>query len=113
VPVLALTATATHKVIDDIQERLLFREKNVFCMSFRRDNLAYVVRRAEDKYSQMLHILNHVGGSAIVYTRSRARTKEICDFLNKNEVSATYYHAGLETVIKDGRQQQWQNASTA
>jgi len=108
VPVLALTATATHKVIDDIQERLQFREKNVFCMSFRRDNLAYVVRQCQDKREQMLHILNSLDGSAIIYTRSRARTKEISDYLNTEGVSSTYYHAGLDTVIKDGRQQQWQ-----
>ena len=108
-PVLALTATATPKVIEDIQDRLLFKEKNVFRMSFERKNLAYVVRVATDKYSEMLHILHSVKGCAIVYVRSRRRSKEISDFLNKNDITATFYHAGLENVVKDQRQKEWQD----
>jgi len=110
IPVLALTATATPQVIDDIKEKLEFRsDANVFKMSFSRDNLAYVVRKAEDKKKEMLHILSHVNGSAIVYTRSRTRTKEISEFLNDNGIVSTFYHAGLDHVQKDERQEQWQN----
>jgi len=109
VPILALTATATEKVINDIQDKLKFRERNVYRMSFRRENLAYVVRIANDKRAEMLHILNNTNGSAIVYTRSRARTKEICDFLNDEGFTATYYHAGLETTTKQERQEKWQD----
>lgn len=107
-PVLALTATATPAVVDDIQDKLAFREKNVFRMSFRRDNLAYVVRRTDDKEGEMLHILQSVEGSAIVYVRSRRRTKEIADLLSDNGITATFYHAGLDNFIKDVRQKEWQ-----
>lgn len=108
VPILALTATATPRVIDDIQEKLLFKEKNFFRMSFERKNLAYVVRVAYDKYDEMLHILRSVAGSSIVYVRSRRRSKEISDYLNQHGITATFYHAGLENVVKDQRQQDWQ-----
>ena len=108
VPVLALTATATPTVIDDIQERLAFAEKCVFRMSFERSNLAYVVRTASDKRDELQHILNNVEGSAIVYVRSRRRTKEISDLLNAADISATFYHAGLDTTDKDERQKAWQ-----
>ncbi len=108
VPVLALTATATPTVIDDIQERLAFAEKCVFRMSFERSNLAYVVRDASDKRDELHHILNNVEGSAIVYVRSRRRTKEISDLLNAAGISATFYHAGLDTTDKDERQKAWQ-----
>lgn len=108
VPVLALTATATPEVVKDIQVRLAFREENVFRMSFERKNLAYIVRRTEDKSSELLHILNQVQGSAIVYTRNRKRTKEISLFLNQHDISATFYHAGLDNKTKDLRQKGWQ-----
>lgn len=107
-PILALTATATPEVINDIQERLHFREKCVFKMSFARENLAYVVRHTSNKLGQLIHILNHVGGSAIVYVRSRKRTKEYADALNASGISATNYHAGLENQEKDQRQKAWQ-----
>ena len=107
-PVLALTATATPQVVDDIQKRLHFREKNVFRMSFERKNLAYVVRNAPDKREQLIHILTHVAGSAIVYVRSRKRTKEFSDFLCEAGIKSTFYHAGLDNVEKDVRQRQWQ-----
>ncbi len=108
VPVLALTATATPEVVNDIQVRLAFREENVFRMSFERKNLAYIVRRTEDKSGELLHILNQVQGSAIVYTRNRKRTKEISLFLNQHDISATFYHAGLDNKTKDLRQKGWQ-----
>lgn len=108
IPILALTATATPEVVDDIQERLHFKEKNVFKMSFERKNLAYVVREAEDKQGEMIHILQSVGGSAIVYARSRKRTKEMAQLLSQQGITATFYHAGLDPDIKDQRQKAWQ-----
>ena len=107
-PVLALTATATPQVVDDIQERLAFKEKRVFRMSFERKNLAYVVRQTTDKQAELLHILSSVPGSAIVYARSRKRTKDTSEWLNACGVSATFYHAGLESGVKDQRQKEWQ-----
>lgn len=104
VPVIALTATATPEVVSDIQQRLQFRQENVFRMSFERKNLAYVVRHTEDKESELLHILQRVDGSGIVYTRNRKKTKEISQFLNRNHITATFYHAGLNDETKDSRQ---------
>ena len=109
VPILALTATATPDVIDDIQERLGFTEKNVFRMSFERKNLVYVVRQAEDKEAEMVHILQSIPKTAIVYCRSRKRTKEIAQLLMQYGISATWYHAGLEPAMKDQRQSEWQH----
>lgn len=109
IPVLALTATATKEVVEDIQEQLRFKEKNVFRMSFERKNLAYVVRKATDKPSELRHILNSVNGSAIVYARSRKRTKETAEWLVSQGISATYYHAGLDVDVKDRYQQAWIN----
>lgn len=109
IPVLALTATATKEVVEDIQEQLRFKEKNVFRMSFERKNLAYVVRKASDKPSELRHILNSVNGSAIVYARSRKRTKETAEWLVSQGISATYYHAGLDVDVKDRHQQAWVN----
>lgn len=107
VPVLALTATATPEVTDDIQDKLLFAERNVFRMSFARANLAYVVRRSEDKPAEMLHILSRVQGPAIVYVRNRKRCREICDFLQEKGITAEFYHAGLNNDEKDLRQERW------
>ena len=109
VPILALTATATPNVIDDIQERLGFTEKNVFRMSFERKNLVYVVRQAEDKEAEMVHILQSIPKTAIVYCRSRKRTKEVAQLLMQYGISATWYHAGLEPAVKDQRQSEWQH----
>lgn len=109
VPVLALTATATPQVVDDIQQLLGFLERNVFQMSFKRDNLAYVVRETEDKRTELVHILSSVEGCAIVYARTRRNTREIADMLNANNITATFYHAGLRPSVKDERQAQWQN----
>lgn len=108
VPVLALTATATPQVVDDIQDRLSFNEKRVFRMSFERKNLAYVVRRSEDKQKELIHILSSLRGSSIVYVRSRRRTKEIADLIQHAGITATFYHAGLDSVEKDKRQKAWQ-----
>ena len=109
VPVLALTATATPQVVDDIQQKLGFpSDAHVFRMSFERKNLAYVVRQAADKRAELIHILNSLKGSAIVYARSRKRTKEFADLLNEAGIPATFYHAGLDAAVKDERQQAWQ-----
>ena len=108
-PVLALTATATPAVVQDICEKLSKSEFNVFKMSFERKNLAYVVRRATDKREELIHILNSVKGCAIVYTRSRQRTKDVAELLCKADIKATFYHAGLDTTIKEERQRAWQD----
>lgn len=112
VPFLALTATATPEVVDDIQEKLHFREKNVFRMSFHRSNLAYVVRKTEDKTEQLLKILRAVKGSSVVYVRNRKKTKEIADWLNQQGISAEHYHAGLTNDTKDARQNRWKTDET-
>ena len=107
VPVLALTATATPQVTDDIQDKLGFAQKNVIRMSFYRQNLSYVVRRTENKLMELKHILECVPGSSIVYVRNRASTKDTADFLNSQGIPATFYHAGLDQVVKDERQRAW------
>ena len=115
VPVLALTATATPQVVDDIQQKLSSKASatsasgfNVFKMSFERKNLAYVVRHADDKIGQLIHILKSMKGSAIVYARSRRRTKEYAEIINEAGITATFYHAGLDASTKDQRQRAWQ-----
>ena len=108
VPVLALTATATPEVVKDIQTKLGFREDSrIFRMSFERKNLAYIVRNTESKQEELLHILNSVSRSAIVYTRNRKRTREVAELLVNNEITATFYHAGLNNDVKDQRQKSW------
>ena len=107
IPVLALTATATPQVADDIQHQLAFTDGKLFRMSFQRKNLSYVVRTAPDKEAELLHILRSMGGSAIVYVRSRRRTKEIAELLTEEGIPATHYHAGLEPAVKDERQKEW------
>lgn len=107
VPVLALTATATPKVVTDIQDKLGFKEYNAIRMSFYRSNLSYVVRKTENKLNELKHILDHVPGSGIVYVRNRLATKEVSDFLNAQGILATFYHAGLEPAVKDERQSAW------
>ena len=109
IPVLALTATATPEVVEDIQRQLAFKEPNVFRMSFLRKNLAYVVRHTDDKIGELIHILQSVPGTAIVYTRNRKGTREIAERLEQEGFTATYYHAGLNDAEKDLRQQQWQS----
>lgn len=107
VPVLALTATATPAVVKDIQQQLRFPEENCHSMSFERKNLVYVVRHTENKQQELLHILNRMPGSAIVYTLNRKKTKEVCDFLLAHGITAEYYHAGLEPESKDAREEAW------
>ena len=109
IPVLALTATATPEVVKDIQARLDFREENVFRMSFERKNLAYIVRQTDNKTQELLHILRKIPGSAIIYVRNRRRTKEITELLVNEDITADFYHAGLDNAVKDLRQKCWQS----
>ena len=107
IPVIALTATATKPVVKDIQEKLLFKDGKVFQKSFVRHNLSYVVRKVDDKNMQLLDILRKVKGSAIVYVRSRRKTKEISDYLRRNRITADFYHAGLDNDERSKRQSAW------
>jgi len=116
IPVLALTATATPQVVEDIcaklsQQPVANSQQSfaVFRMSFERKNLTYMVRNAADKIHELVHILQNTEGSAIVYVRSRKRSKEIADYLSEAGLSATFYHAGLENEDKDQRQRDWQH----
>jgi len=109
VPVLALTATATPDVIDDIQEKLKFKQKNVLQKSFFRPNLSYSVRRTDNKIDQLIYILQRVAGSAIVYVRNRKRTREIALALQEAGFTADFYHAGLNREEKTVRQNRWKN----
>lgn len=111
-PVLAVTATATPQVVDDIQYRLAFKQKNVFRKSFERANLTYMVRQTEDKPQYVLKIINSIPGTGIVYARSRNRTKEYADFLCQNGISADFYHAGLSPDERDLKQTQWKLGTT-
>lgn len=109
VPVLALTATATPVVVNDIMQRLEFRQHNVFSKSFVRDNITYVVRRTSEKLSELVHIMRSVPGTGIVYVRSRKRTKLIADELNRHGIDADYYHAGLDIEDKEDKQNKWKD----
>ena len=109
VPVLALTATATTKVIEDIQNKLLFKEKQVLKKSFFRSNLSYIVRQTEDKPYTLIYILHKVQGSAIIYVRNRRQTREIATLLQQAGISANFFHAGLSREEKTNRQLQWKN----
>ena len=111
VPVLALTATATAEVVDDIQEKLHFRKKNVYRTSFQRENLSYVVRTADNKLEELVRILHSVPGSGIVYVRSRQQTKEIAHTLQKAAIPAEYFHAGLTHEVKVLKQNNWKNGN--
>ena len=110
-PVLALTASATPEVVEDIMLRLEFRSHNVFSRSFSRPNLSYVVRHADYKTDMLLRILRATSGSAIVYVRSRRRTREIAELLLREGISADFYHAGLAAEDKDARQNRWQEGA--
>ncbi len=109
VPVLALTATATAEVRDDIQDKLAFRERNVFQQSFERKNISYRVKHDENKSRRMLEVARSVKGSGIVYVRSRKETVELAKFFNDNGVVADYYHAGLDGDTRNAKQEQWKN----
>ena len=108
IPVLALTATATPEVVTDIQRKLNFEHENVFRMSFERKNLVYVTRATDNKDEELVHILRSMPGSAIVYVRSRRKSKEITELLLNKGISANFYHAGLDNAVKDKRQREWQ-----
>ena len=107
IPILALTATATPEVVDHIQERLAFREKHVLRKSFARQNISYVVRESNKKADEIVHILNRVPGSAIVYVRNRQRSQEIAAYLQEKGISADFYHAGLSSKERSEKQEAW------
>ena len=107
VPVLALTASATKEVQDDICEKLQFKEKNIFRQSFERKNLSYSVFKVDSKINKVIEILNKVPGSAIVYCKSRKRTKEIAELLQLQNIVADFYHAGLPQEERNKRQEDW------
>jgi ATP-dependent DNA helicase RecQ len=107
VPILALTASATPRVVNDIQEKLLFKKKNVFIKSFERSNISYSVSRTEDKYNKLVHILSKVQGSALVYVRNRRRTQEIAQILQNHHIQSDFYHAGLSHTERTKKQDAW------
>lgn len=111
VPLIALTATATPKVVADIQQKLQFPEPNVFERSFERKNLAYVVFKEENKLERLLRVCNNVWGTGIVYVRNRRKTREIAEFLVRSGISADFYHAGLSPVDRENRQNSWKLGS--
>ena len=108
-PIIALTATATPKVTEDIMERLCFREKTLLKSGFERPNLSYIVRKCEDKQGQLLNICSSVAGTGIVYVRSRKKTEELAAFLVANGISSSFYHAGLGSDSRSDRQAKWKN----
>lgn len=112
VNIMALTATATPKVVDEIQEKLFFKKKNVLQKSFLRDNLIYKVREEEDKFGYLVRTLQKSKGSGVIYTRSRKKTKEIAELCQRNNISANFYHAGLSTEARHTRQDEWLNGKT-
>jgi len=107
VPVLAVTGTATPEVVDDIQEKLAFRQKNVFKLSFARENLIYAVISAEDKNRKLSQVVRRIKGSGIIYVRNRRKTKQIADWLNAGGIRAHFYHAGLSAELRDRKQNDW------
>ena len=111
-PVIALTATATPEVADDIMEKLKFREKTLIRSGFERPNLSYIVRKCEDKMGQMLNICNGVKGTGIVYVRSRSKTEELAAALSAHGISASFYHAGLGHELRMLRQEEWKSGKT-
>jgi ATP-dependent DNA helicase RecQ len=111
-PVLALTATATPQVVNDIQEKLVFKQKNFFQVSFERKNLIYVVLKEENKHKRLLKVAGNLKGSGIVYVRNRKKTVEISDFLNKNGIRSDFYHAGLENRQRAMKQHAWMTGET-
>lgn len=112
IPVLALTATATPKVVKDIQTQLRFKRENVLQKSFFRGNLAYLVREREDKMQYLLQSVQRAKGTGIVYVRSRKQTREIVEYLQQNQISADYYHAGLTALSRSKKQEDWKSGKT-
>ncbi len=111
-PILALTATATPSVCEDIMEKLQFRKKVLFKAPFERPNINYIVRETSDKVGQLLSICNAVDGSGIVYMRNRAKCEEVASFLKGAGISADYYHAGLASSTRSLRQEEWKSSKT-
>ncbi len=112
IPIIALTATATRKVCNDIQEKLLFHNKNIFRVSFKRDNLSFIVRETENKEDKLVEILRNVPGSGVVYVRNRKKTKDIAEYLWRKEINSGFYHAGLEQGVRSAKQENWINNKT-
>lgn len=108
-PILALTASATPEVTADIMAQLRFRTQNLFSKSFNRPNICYIVRKTDSKSQMLLRVLKSTSGCAIVYVRSRRRTKEVAEFLQQSGISAEFYHAGLSAEIKNDKQNRWKN----
>ena len=113
VPFLALTATATPQVVEDIMDKLAFRERNVLRTSFSRKNISYLVRKVEDKGSYLVKTVQKVKGSGIIYVRSRKRSKEVAEMLVRNGISADFYHAGLPDDLRDKKQASWSSGETS
>lgn len=107
VPLLALTATATPDVVDDIQKKLLFKKKNVLSRSFERKNLSYAIIKEEDKFKRLSRLISKINGSGIIYVRNRRRTREISEYLIKSGISSAFYHAGLDPKTREKRQNEW------
>ena len=112
VPILALTATATQKVVDDIQDKLLFKQRNVLQKSFRRDNLIYLIREKEDKLGYLMDTVLKSKGTGIVYVRSRKKTREIAQLLQQKEIAADFYHAGVAPELRSLNQDKWMKGET-
>ena len=112
VPILALTATATPQVVDDIQDKLAFRERCVYRKSFARPNLSYIVRHVEDKLGALVDLLGRIPGSSVVYVRNRKKTREVAEYLQQQRISAAFFHAGLTNYEKDERQGNWMVGKT-
>jgi len=112
VPILALTATATPAVVEDIQDKLHFRQHNILKASYYRHNLIYFVQKEEDKRGRLLRILQKVQGTAIIYARNRRKTRELAEFLEKQKISASFYHAGLTPELRSQRQDDWLHGKT-
>ena len=112
VPFLALTATATPKVVEDIQEKLGFKSKNVLSKSFKRDNLAYMVFHEDNKMGRMLKIISKIGGTGIVYVRNRRETQEVARYLLNHGIPADFYHAGLDMQTRAKKQESWTGNQT-
>ncbi len=112
VPVIALTATATPEVVTDVQKKLLFSKENVLKKSFERKNISYIVLNEQDKLSRLLKICNNIGGTGIVYTRNRRKSEELAKILTSNKIPTSFYHAGLDPVIRNERQENWLKGKT-
>ena len=106
-PIIALTATATPQVVDDIMRKLEFKEDNVFQKSYYRSNLIYITIETENKFARLIRIINKINGSGVVYVRNRRKTEEIASALNKNGISAAFYHAGMSSEDRDKTQKDW------